>query len=128
MKLLFVRLAALLMIVVPASGVIAGTAQASDDDVELRGRCANGVEWKMKAKPDDGRIEVEAEIDSGRRGQRWNWVLTHNGSFSAQGASRTSGESGSFDVERTTVDVPGTDTFRFRATRRRAVCVATISY
>lgn len=107
----------------------AGAARAHDDDrVERDGRCSNGARWEIKAKPDDGRIEVEAEIDSGRAGQSWMWVLKHNGSVSARGTSRTRGSSGSFDVERNTVDVAGTDSFRFRATRKGASCVAKISY
>ncbi len=67
---------------------------------------------------------MEAEIDSNRVGQTWTWVLKHNGSVSARGASRTTGRSGSFDVERRTVDAAGTDDFRFRATHDGAVCVA----
>ena len=51
-------------------------------------------------------------------------MLRHNGSVSARGASRTTGRSGSFDVERRTVDAAGTDSFRFRATHDGAVCVA----
>ncbi len=101
------------------------TASARDND-ERRGTCANGVEWEIKAKPEDGRIEIEVEIDTDRRGQAWAWTLQHNGSFSARGVTRTRG-GGSFDIERTTVDVSGPDTFRFRATRKRTVCVATIT-
>ena len=128
MKSVFIRLAAALLAVTAAPVVFVGTAHADDDDVERRGSCGNAMWWKVKAKPDDGRIEVEAEIDSNRRGQRWGWVLSHNGSFSALGTSWTSGPSGSWEVKRSTVDAPGTDTFRFRATHRRAVCVAIVSY
>ena len=57
----------------------AGAAHASDDDVIRRGSCSGSTDWKIKAKPDDGRIEVEAEIDSNRNGQTWRWVLRHEG-------------------------------------------------
>ena len=40
----------------------------------------------LKAKTDDGRIEVEAEIDSNHAGQVWDWTLKHNGSLSPRGA------------------------------------------
>lgn len=108
--------------------VAAGAASTSDDDETVRrGTCSNGASWKIKAKPDDGRIEVEAEIDTNRPGQAWAWVLKHDGSVSARGSSITNARSGSFDVERKTVDSPGTDSFRFRATRKGVVCVARVS-
>lgn len=128
MKNLTVTLAAAAL-VATSLPMLAASASASggDDDEMIRtGSCSNGASWKIKAKPDDGRIEVEAEIDSNRVGETWAWVLKHNGSVSARGASRTSGRSGSFDVERRTVDAAGTDSFRFRATRNGAVCVATV--
>ena len=98
------------------------------NDVVRRGSCSGTADWKLKVGPDNGRLEVEAEIDSNRVGQTWTWVLRHNGSVSARGASRTTGRSGSFEVERKTVDAPGTDTFRFRATHDGAVCVARLTY
>jgi len=33
------------------------------------GKCSAASHWKMKAKPDNGRMELE--IDSNRNGQRW---------------------------------------------------------
>ena len=66
------------------------------------GSCSGATDWKIKAKPDDGRIEVESEIDSNRNGQTWTWTLRHDGSVAAQGRSTTTGRSGSFEVERKT--------------------------
>jgi hypothetical protein len=107
----------------------AGAAQASDDDVIRRGSCSGSTDWKIKAKPDDGRIEVEAEIDSNRNGQTWRWVLRHEGNVAARGQSVTRAPSGSFEVERRTANRAGTDSFRFRAvnTRGGEVCVARVS-
>jgi hypothetical protein len=106
-----------------------GARQGHDDDrVERRGFCTNGARWDIRAESDDGRIEVDAEIDTSRTGRRWTWVLKHNGSVSARGTSRTRPPSGSFEVERYSIDLSGTDTFRFRASRKGARCVATISW
>jgi hypothetical protein len=110
----------------------AGPADASggggDTRVIRTGSCSDGARWKMKAKEDDGRIEVEAEIDSNQSGQTWRWTLRHNGSVADRGTSRTAGRSGSFDVERTAVDNPGTDRFTFRATHAGEVCVAKVTW
>ncbi len=107
----------------------AGPAQAGSGEVVRRGSCTGSTDWKMKARPDDGRIEVEAEIDSNVNGQRWRWVLRHDGSVSARGTSRTHAPSGSFTVERRTVNSSGTDRYRFRARNPRTgeVCVARVN-
>lgn len=131
MKNLPVRLAivALLASSVSAMGAPAHADDADDGNrIANSGSCSNGARWTIKAKPDDGRLEVEAEIDTNVAGQSWGWVLQHNGSVSARGTSRTTARSGSFQVERRAVNAAGVDTFRFRATRNGAVCVATLSY
>ncbi|HWJ81961.1 MAG TPA: hypothetical protein VNS55_06980 [Nocardioides sp.] len=110
-----------------AATALTTTPAHAGDEVVNRGSCTDGTHWKMKAKPDDGRIEVEAEIDSNVTGQTWRWVLRHDGDVSARGTSQTRGASGSFSVARRTVDSPGTDHFRFRATHAGEVCVARVS-
>ncbi|MDX6324602.1 MAG: hypothetical protein QOK15_956 [Nocardioidaceae bacterium] len=89
------------------------------NDVTRHGSCSGQTTWKLKAGPDDGRIEVEAEIDSNKAGQTWNWRLTHNGSLSAKGSATTAGASGSFTVRRTVTNLAGDDTLRFRAVNPR---------
>jgi hypothetical protein len=93
------------------------------------GSCSGATAWRIKARPDDGRLEVEAEIDSNHRGQTWRWVLRHDGRMVARGRSVTAGRSGSFEVERRTRNAPGTDALRFRATNVRSgeVCVARVT-
>jgi hypothetical protein len=83
--------------------------------VETRGSCSKSAAWKVKAKGDDSRIEVEGEIDSNRNGQVWSWKIRHNGSVSAKGQATTKAPSGSFSVERRMVDLTGPDSFAFRA-------------
>src|SRR4051794_6063401 len=51
----------------------AGTAHAASDAVVRNGSCSANSSWTMKAKPDNGRLQVEAEIDSNRVGQTWHW-------------------------------------------------------
>ena len=51
-----------------------------------------------------------------------------DGSVTARGTGRTSGPSGSFDVERMLVDLAGTDTVKFRATYGGQVCRGVVHY
>lgn len=90
----------------------------SDDDKIVTGSCSGRTDWKLKAEPDDGRIELEAEVDSNRAGQVWRWRIRHDRTLSARGTSVTRGPSGSFDVERRMADLAGVDVFVFRAVNR----------
>jgi hypothetical protein len=120
--------AAVLLIAATLPIVGAGAAQADDREVVRHGTCSGTTHWKMKAKPDDGRIEVESEIDSNRNRQVWRWTLRHDGKVAARGRSTTHRPSGSFEVERRTRNTPGSDAFTFRAVNRATgeVCVARV--
>jgi hypothetical protein len=98
--------------------VSASPASAKDGDgrVERRGACSSGAVWKLKGKHDDGRLEVELEVDSNRNGQAWNVVLTDNGTAVYRGTHRTVAPSGSFEVERRIADRAGSDVIRATAT------------
>ena len=106
------------------------SARAGDDDdrVIVTGRCSAGADWKLKVKTDDGRLEVEGEVDSNVPGQRWRWALRHNGSVSDRGVSTTTPRSGSFDVERKIVDLAGTDRVVFRAVHNGQTCRGVVNY
>ena len=116
-------------IVLSALTAAPAVASGGGDVHQSSGSCSGSTDWKIKAKADDGRIEVEAEVDSNHSGQVWDWTIKHNGSMSAKGASTTRGLSGSFTVRRLMANLSGTDHFVFRAERRStgAVCRGTIS-
>ena len=101
------------------AGVLAtvplASAQAKDGDVIRTGSCSGSADWKLKASPENGRIEVEGEIDSNTNGQTWKWKIVHNGSRSAKGTKTTKGPSGSFEVRRVMVNAKGTDKFVIKA-------------
>ena len=116
-----------------ASAVLLTTAApalAKDGDVIRTGPCQGVADWKLKASPEDGRIEVEGEVDSNRVGQTWNWTLFHNGSVAGSGTRTTAGRSGSFEVRRVLANRAGTDTFRFYARRpgTQQICDGTIRF
>jgi hypothetical protein len=88
--------------------LVAAPAEAKGSRATItRGDCSAATNWKLKAKPDDGRLEVEFEVDSNKVGQRWTWTIRHDGAVKVSGASTTVGRSGSFSVERRIVDAPG---------------------
>jgi hypothetical protein len=95
----------------------AGPAMAKDGRVTAAGSCSSSGTWKLKASPENGRIEVEAEVDTNRNGQRWAWTMTHNGGGAVRGTSTTQAPSGSFEVRRVMSNAAGTDTFAFTAQR-----------
>ena len=112
-------LAVLALVAAAAPVAVSGTATAGDDDVVRRGSCSGSTDWKLKAKHDDGRLEVEGEVDSNRNGQDWRWRMIHNGSVSARGWATTHAPSGSFSVERRMVNRSGTDKIVFKARNPR---------
>lgn len=108
----------------------APAASANGADQVRRGSCSGSTDWKLKAGPDDGRLEVEGEVDSNRNGQSWSWRIRHNGSVSASGTRTTRAPSGSFEVRRTVVDLRGPDALVFYARNARSgeVCRGTLSF
>ena len=72
-----------------------------------RGVCTAATDWKLKAKPRDGRLEVEFEVDSNLSGQQWTYELRHDGTQKASGTRTTRAPSGSFSVNRRLPNAPG---------------------
>jgi hypothetical protein len=113
-----------------ASPALAAPAAAhSDDDRVIKtGTCSGSADWKLKVKTDDGRLEVEGEVDTNRSGQAWRWKIKDNGSVAAKGTAITGGRSGSFSVERKIADQNGTDTVTFKAKHAGQVCKGRIAF
>jgi hypothetical protein len=120
---------ALSVLALPVAMGAPASARGGGNDVRTHGGCSGSAVWKLKAKPDNGRIELEAEVDSNHKGQVWDWRIKHNGSVSAKGSATTAGASGSFTVQRRMANLAGTDHFTFRAVRRATgeVCRGTIA-
>jgi len=97
---------------------VLGLPASAASDVDRRGSCTRASDWRLKADLDDGRIRVEAEVDSPRRGQVWKWRILHDGYVSARGKARTAG-GGSFRIERSLVDADGRDSVGWRAVNQR---------
>jgi hypothetical protein len=115
------RTAAALIVTATAlagTATLAPSAQASGGNpgVARSGSCSGTSNWNLKAKPDDGRIQVEFEVDSNRNGQNWAVAIRDNGNLVFSGNRTTHAPSGSFTVERRVANRAGADHFVARAT------------
>jgi hypothetical protein len=76
-------------------------------------RCLQrAAHWKLKLSPDNGRIELEFQVDTNRVGRAWRVRIRHNGVLIFVGKRVTKAPSGAFTVRRLTNNRAGTDSFR----------------
>ena len=126
------RATALITSVLVATTLMAApmTASAKDGDVIRRGDCTARSDWKLKLSPENGRIEVEFEVDQNRNGQKWNIRMKRNGKTFWRGARRTQPPSGSFEVRRLTRNGGGAETIVVRARNSRTgeICRGTATF
>jgi hypothetical protein len=100
-----------------------------DGDVLVKGSCTKSSTSKLKLSREDGRVEVEFEVDQNRNGVTWQIVLERNGTRVFRGARTTRPPSGSFEARRVVGDTPAADRFRGRATSPSGeVCTARASF
>ena len=109
--------AATLALAAPASG-------GGDREVRVRGTCSGAATSKLKLKEDNGRIEVEFEVDQNVNGRRWRVTLRRNGVRVFRAIRTTQPPSGSFEVRRLVRDGQGRETItaRARALRGGQLC------
>ena len=84
-------------------------------DVIQRGSCTGATDWKLKLSKDDGRIEVEFEVDQNKNGRTWDVALKQDGTAFWSGKRVTKAPSGSFEVRKLASDRAGVHTFVGRA-------------
>lgn len=79
------------------------------------GACSAASNWTLEGSRDNGRLEVEFEVDSHRAGQSWDWKLFDNNMRVGAGSATTTSPDGSFQVRRRIADRPGKDVISFQA-------------
>jgi hypothetical protein len=109
---------------------MAGPVAANDSDVTRTGSCGGRSDWKLKVGLDDGRIDMEFEVDQNRIGKTWFVRLKDNGAVFWKGFRTTQAPSGSFEVSRRTSDSAGNDRIIAHARNLNSgeVCRAVITY
>jgi len=108
-----------IVLVLGAATSSPAAASGGGREVERRGNCSQNTDWRLKAKADNGRLQVEAEIDSNVNGQVWTWRILHNGGVSARGKATTQPPSGSFEVRRLLINAAGTDNISIRSSNSK---------
>ena len=109
---------------------MAPVATAKPGDVTKHGSCSATSDWKLKLSPEDGKIQVEFEVDSNHAGQTWSVRLSDNGTNIFTGSRMTKAPSGSFTVRKVTMNRVGTDVIRGRAVNAASgeVCAGVASF
>ena len=110
---------------VPAVGV---SAISKDGDIRVAGTCTGSSTSKLKLSQENGRIEVEFEVDQNRNGMRWNVVLRHNGTVAARMSRVTKAPSGSFTARKLVGNSAGADVIRATASRAGQTCTARATF
>ena len=127
-RLLVAGLAAATVAALPAVALAGSGGGDDDDERERHVTCSEGSRAELRAERDDGRLEVELEVDQGRSGVRWSVVIRRNGSRVVSTRATTRGRSGSFEVERHISDSPGPDRITARARSASGeVCRASVT-
>jgi hypothetical protein len=116
------RLRAIVVTAVLGALLVGGSAMqalARDSDVIRRGACTRVSDWKLKLSPENGRIEVEYEVDQNRNGDTWRVRIRHNDDVVFRGTRTTHAPSGSFEVRILQRNRNGDDVFKGRAVNLR---------
>lgn len=113
------KLTVLIALVAVAVALPAVAPGKNNPGVVRTGKCSGGAAWKLKAKNDDARIEIEFEVDQNIVGRKWNVVISRGSKVVFRGARTTRAPSGSFSVQRLVANPAGAN--RITATARSVV-------
>ena len=122
------RFALAVALVLPTALAAVPAAPAKDGDVRRAGRCTAASRSKIKLSEENGRIEVEFEVDQNRVGVRWNVVLRKYGAVIRRASRITRAPSGSFELRALTANRAGADRITATATRAGERCSAAASF
>lgn len=102
---------AVALLAVPATLLVTAPAQA----VERSERC-DGARIELSVEKDDGRFEVEADVDDAPRGSQWRVTLLQDGKRFFTDVRRAD-DDGDVSVDRERRNTAGKDVFTFRANK-----------
>jgi hypothetical protein len=103
-------------------------ASAKDGDILATGSCTARSTSKLKLSEENGRIEVEFEVDQNRNGVRWAVAIRQSGQVARRLVRVTRGPSGSFEARAVLPNRPGGDRISATGTRRGERCSAAATF
>ncbi|HEV7773531.1 MAG TPA: hypothetical protein VGO48_09635 [Conexibacter sp.] len=105
-----------------------GSGGGGSRGTRVAGTCTDGSTAKLKAKPDDGRLEVEFEVDQNRNGVTWAVRVRRDGTLVIRRNATTHAPSGSFSIEKKIANPAGSDHITARATSPSGeICTASLT-
>jgi hypothetical protein len=118
------KLTVLISLVAIAVALPAAAPGRDSPGILRSGNCSGGGTWTLKAKHDDGLLDVEFEVDQNVAGRRWSVVITRDGTRVFRGVRLTRPPSGSFEISRRFRNPAGRDRIvaTARNTAERRVC------
>jgi hypothetical protein len=103
-----------------AALALPATSPGSDNDKRRAGQCTGASTSKIKVKPDDGRLEVEFEVDQNKNNRKWRVKIKDDSTVVVRDTVRTRVPSGSFSFERRIADRRGTHRIKGVARNKRS--------
>jgi hypothetical protein len=79
------------------------------------GHCSGAADWEIEVYHEDGRVEVEFEVDHSRSGATWRWTMKNDGTVFAHGKAKIKAHRDSFSASRLTANGPRHDHIVVRA-------------
>lgn len=113
MNLRSTTLAAGTTVLLAAGTVLAAVPAHADGPEKDREFRVAGAEVDFSVSKDDGRFEVDVDIDDAQPGSRWRVVLWHDGKRFHDKVHRADGD-GDVDIDKDRRDTRGADTFKIR--------------
>lgn len=104
-------LGATALLATPLAVVAASPAVAADREFGYA-----GAEVEFDVEKDDGRFEIDVDVDDAKPGSKWRIVLRHNGKVFHKRV-HTADSDGDIDVDRERRDTRGRDTFKLTIKR-----------
>lgn len=97
--------------------------------IARHGSCTGHADWKLKVAPENGRLQVEFEVEHATAGDRWRVSVKENGS-PLLSRSKVVRADGSFDIKHGANNTLGSDRFVARATNASSgeSCVGTVTF